>query len=151
MVTRSTPGCRARSSGFENASGIPKCRAAASADSWRVVQTAAISKSESACNAGTCATEANPRWGLNPTIPTRILLLSATVSSTSHWGTCRTRLVDGERLQGSTQGLDDAVAFGAGNDQRRAQRDRRAEAASTAGAADDDALVAAKIDEPTQL
>jgi hypothetical protein len=32
------------------------------------------------------------------------------------------RLVDGERLQCSTQGLDDAVAFGAGNDQRRAQR-----------------------------
>src|SRR5499433_1836434 len=62
-VTRSTPGCRARSSAFENASDIPKCRAAASADSWRVVQTATISKSESACNAGTCAIEANPLIG----------------------------------------------------------------------------------------
>src|SRR5215472_3100333 len=98
-----------------------------------------------ACNAGICAIEANPRLGLNPTIPTRILLLSATVSSTSHRGTCRTRLVDGERLQGPTQGFDDAVAFSARNDQRRAQRDRRAEATAAAGAADNDALVAAKI------
>ena len=77
-------------------------------------------KAESACNAGICAIEANPRWGLNPTIPTRILLLSATASSTLQRGTCRTRLVDGECVQGSSQGIDDAVAFGAGNDQRGA-------------------------------
>jgi hypothetical protein len=66
-------------------------------------------------------------------------------------GHLQSRLVDGERLQGSTQGLDDAVAFGAGNDQRRAQRNRRAEATAAAGAADDDALVAAKIDDAANL
>src|SRR3984893_5143104 len=61
-------------SGSENARGTLKCLAAASAESWRVVQTAVISNSGSACNAGIWAIEANPRCGLAPTIPTRILL-----------------------------------------------------------------------------
>jgi hypothetical protein len=76
-VTRSISGCRASFSGSENANGISKCLAVASADSCRVVHTAAISKSGSAHSAGIWAIDANPRFGLNPTIPTRILLLVA--------------------------------------------------------------------------
>ena len=53
-----------------------------------------------------------------------------------------------ERLQSPTQGLDDAVAFGAGNHQRRAQRDRRAEAPAAAGAADDQPLSRQKSTTP---
>jgi hypothetical protein len=42
------------------------------------VHTTTISNSGSACKAGLCAIDANPRFGLSPTIPTRILLLLAT-------------------------------------------------------------------------
>src|SRR5207247_7649680 len=48
---------------------------AASADSRRLVESAVISKSsESDFNAGICACAAQPRSGLAPMIPTRILL-----------------------------------------------------------------------------
>src|SRR2546423_149563 len=70
-----------------------------------------------------------PPLGTQPDDTARILLLlSATYPPHHIRGTCRTRLVNGERLQGPTQGLDDTVAFGAGNDERRTQRNCRAEA-----------------------
>src|ERR1700681_3720079 len=61
-------------SGSENARETLKCLAQAPPEFVRVVQTAVISNSGSACNAGIWAIEANPRCGLAPTIPTRILL-----------------------------------------------------------------------------
>src|SRR5215469_10835257 len=74
-VTRSTSGCRAKATGSEKASEMSKCLAVASALACRVVHTAVISKSDRPRNAGICATEAKPRSGLAPTMPTRILSL----------------------------------------------------------------------------
>jgi hypothetical protein len=60
---------------LSNAAGTPKSLLAASADSRRVVESAVISKSSgSDVNAGMCACAAQPRFGVAPMMPTRILL-----------------------------------------------------------------------------
>src|SRR5947208_11996480 len=75
MATTSTSALFTRSGVLSNASRTPKRRLAASADSRRLVESAVISKScGSDFNAGMCACAAQPRSGLAPMMPTRILL-----------------------------------------------------------------------------
>src|SRR2546427_4983777 len=75
MATTSTSTLFTRSRVLSNARGTPKRLLAASADSRRLVDSAVISKSsESDFNAGICACAAQPRSGLAPMMPTRILL-----------------------------------------------------------------------------
>src|SRR5437867_5205083 len=75
MATTSTSARFTRSWVLSNASGTPKRLLAASADSRRLVDSAVISKSSgSDLKAGMCACAAQPRSGLAPMMPTRILL-----------------------------------------------------------------------------
>src|SRR2546423_979189 len=75
MATTSTSALFTRSSWLSNALGTPKRLLAAAADSRRLVDSAVISKSfASDFSAGMCASAAQPRSGLAPMIPTRILL-----------------------------------------------------------------------------
>src|SRR5438128_8656962 len=75
MATTSTSALFTRSWWLSNASGMPKSLLAAAADSRRLVDSAVISKSSgSDFKAGMCACAAQPRSGLAPMIPTRILL-----------------------------------------------------------------------------
>src|SRR5438094_1894207 len=75
MATTSTSARFTRSWVLSNASGTPKRVLAASADSRRLVDSAVISKSSgSDFKAGMCACTAQPRSGLAPIMPTRILL-----------------------------------------------------------------------------
>src|SRR3989442_3438004 len=75
MATTSTSALFTRSWVLSNASGTPKRLLAAAADSRRLVDSAVISKSsESDFNAGIWACAAQPRSGLAPMMPTRILL-----------------------------------------------------------------------------
>src|SRR5205809_580544 len=75
MATTSTSARFTRSWVLSNARGTPKRALAASADSRRLVDRAVISKSsESDLKAGMCACAAQPRSGLAPMMPTRILL-----------------------------------------------------------------------------
>src|SRR5438445_10462386 len=84
MATTSTSARVTRSWVLSNASGTPKRRLAASAESRRVVDSAVISKSsESDRNAGMCACAAQPRSGLAPMMPTRILLVPLLVIAVS--------------------------------------------------------------------
>src|SRR5439155_26214840 len=77
MATTSTSALFTRSGVLSNASRTPKRRLAASADSRRLVDSAVISKSSgSDFNAGMCAWAAQPRSGLAPMMPTRILIFS---------------------------------------------------------------------------
>src|SRR5213594_4446931 len=74
MATTSTSARFTRSWVLSNASGTPKRWRAVSADSRRLVDSAVISKSfGSDFKAGMCACAAQPRSGLAPMIPTRIL------------------------------------------------------------------------------
>src|SRR5712671_5131332 len=76
MATTSTSALFTRSWVLSNARGTPKSLLAASADSRRLVDSAVISKSsESDLNAGMCACAAQPRSGLAPMMPTRILFI----------------------------------------------------------------------------
>src|SRR5207244_12412552 len=75
MATTSTSAQFTRSWVLSNATGTPKSLLAASADSRRLVDSAVISKSsESDFKAGMCACAAQPRSGLAPMMPKRILL-----------------------------------------------------------------------------
>src|SRR5437762_1734125 len=75
MATTSTSARFTRSWWLSNATGTPKSLLAASADSRRLVDSAVISKSSASdFNAGMCASAAQPRSGLAPMMPTRILL-----------------------------------------------------------------------------
>src|SRR5207244_468560 len=79
MATTSTSAQFTRSWVLSNARSTPKRALAASADSRRLVDSAVISKScNSDFNAGICACAAQPRSGLAPMMPTRILLASFT-------------------------------------------------------------------------
>src|SRR6266852_3222124 len=75
MATTSTSALFTRSWVLSNARGTPKRLLAALADSRRLVDSAVISKSSgSDFKAGMCACAAQPRSGLAPMMPTRILL-----------------------------------------------------------------------------
>src|SRR5712671_486745 len=90
MATTSTSALFTRSWVLSNASGTPKSLLAASADSRRLVDSAVISKSsESDLNAGMCACAAQPRSGLAPMMPTRILFIRSSFRGTRYTCNCK--------------------------------------------------------------
>src|SRR3989449_10426030 len=100
MATTSTSALFTRSWVLSNASGTPKRLPAASADSRRLVDSAVISKSSASdLNAGMCACAAQPRSGLAPMIPTRILFVPPRFMAPPYTAKCKYSIVRLLRMQ----------------------------------------------------